>query len=236
MIKGIIGAIIGSAITGVITIICELVKTRHQDKKEKIKESTEIFSNRPELKIVDYKNYIDNPGRNINENCDVDIFISPIDRVTISDQYIEANYNLNYFNRDDWCCVIYTLKNVGKTDISNFDFMTTNKRTSCLFCSDYAIEFAKDGLLNYSYCFDEKIRVNETFTLKICYYKDKIATGMFSATVSIGMVDSFHRYWQQPLFAPYEKIYDSYKVDGQKYFTDIKTDDAEECFRKPYLW
>lgn len=236
MIEGIIGAIIGSAITGVITIICELVKTRYQDKKEKIKESTEIFSNRPELKIVDYKNYIDNPGRNINENCDVDIFISPIDRVTISDQYIEANYNLNYFNRDDWCCVIYTLKNVGKTDISNFDFMTTNKRTSCLFCSDYAIEFAKDGLLNYSYCFDEKIRVNETFTLKICYYKDKIATGMFSATVSIGMVDSFHRYWQQPLFAPYEKIYDSYKVDGQKYFTDIKTDDAEECFRKPYLW
>lgn len=235
MTEGIIGAIIGSAITGIISILCEIIRINHQNKKEKAKEQKEVFINRPELKTVDYVNSIDNPD-SINKICDIDVFIVPIDDVSIENGYLDVTYNLNYFEKKNWCCVIYTFKNVGKTDISSMDIMTVNKKNSCLFSSDEAFYYANHGLLNYSYCYDKKIRENETFTLKICYYKDKIATGLFSATMSIGMVDSFNHHWQQPLFAPSEKIYDSYSVDVKRYYADIKTDDAIECFKNPCLW
>lgn len=236
MTEGIIGAIIGSAITGIIAFLCEIIKIKHQDKKERAKEQKEIFINRPELKILDYVNNIDNPGASINKKCDIDVFIVPIDDVSIEDGYLDVKYNLDYFEKKNWCCVIYTFKNVGKTDISSIDIMTVFKEKSCLFASDKALYYANNGLLNYSYCYDKKIRENETFTLKICYYKDTIATGLFSATMSIGMIDSFNHYWQQPLFAPSEKIYDSYPVDAKRYYADIKTDDAIECFKNPCLW
>ena len=97
MTEGIIGAIIGSAITGIIAFLCEIIKIKHQDKKERAKEQKEIFINRPELKILDYVNNIDEPGASINKKCDIDVFIVPIDDVSIEDGYLDVKYNLDYF-------------------------------------------------------------------------------------------------------------------------------------------
>lgn len=236
MIEGIIGAIIGSAITGIITIICELVKTKHQDKKDNAAYQRDLLEKRPELKIVGYKNYLECAGLGIHQKTDADVFVAKFENAETFDNYVDVIYNLEHFDRKKWCCIIYTFVNAGKTDISNFDIMVNFKQTCCLFNSKSAKEFAKEKMLPYSCCIDKKVRVGESFSLKVCYYNDLIVSSMLSASMSIGMVDSNNHFWEQPLFAPDEKIYDSYPVDGRKYFTDIKTDDAEECFRKPYLW
>lgn len=195
-----------------------------------------MFEKRPELKIIDYQNYLDYIGLGIDQKTDADVFVAKLENVEVFDDYVDAIYNLEHFDRKKWCCVIYTFVNAGKTDISSLDIIVNFKQTSCLFNIENAKEFAKEKLLHYSCCIDKKVRVGESFSLKVCYYHNLIANSMFSASMSIGMVDSNDHFWEQPLFAPDEKIYDSYPIDRKKYSADIKSDVAEECFRKPYLW
>lgn len=54
---------------------------------------------------------------------------------------------------------------------------------------------------------------------------------MFSAPMSIGMIDDNGRYWTQPLFAPQNKVYDSRAVSAEEYIEQKRTETAEECFK-----
>ena len=73
-------------------------------------------------------------------------------------------------------------------------------------------------------------------SLKICYLEDVIMPGMVSAPMSIGMIDDNGRYWTQPLFAPQDKVYDCRSISVKEYREQLRTDTAEECFKKPWLW
>lgn len=139
-------------------------------------------------------------------------------------------------NTDEWCCVIYSFKNVGKTNISVLDIICNYKRDTCIFPCAEAMKYAERNLLNYSYCYDRKIRIGDTTTVKICYHKDAIITGIFSAILSVGMRDDNGKYWTQPLFAPQNKVYDSRPISPKDYTEELRYDIAEECFRKPWLW
>ena len=94
----------------------------------------------------------------------------------------------------------------------------------------------QDLMLNYSVLCDKKIRAGQTVTVKICYHEECVVSGIFSAIISIGLIDDNNHIWIQPLFAPEEKIYDSNLISAEEYRGYIKTEKAEECFRKPYLW
>lgn len=91
-------------------------------------------------------------------------------------------------------------------------------------------------MLNYSVCLDKKVRVGEVVTVKFCYHKDRIVSGMLSAIMSIGLEDCNGRHWMQPLFAPTEKIYDSRMVSYKDYISEVRVDAAIECFKNPMLW
>ncbi len=235
-----VSAIVGGLITFLFTLAIERRKEKREDKKEQLKENKEIYQNRPEMKIVDYKNHFETVGEGIKQKCDIDVFVVPIDDVTVSGEkrheIVDAHYDMNLFNEDKWCCVIYSFENVGKTNISNIDLTCHYKKDTCLFAHDNAIDMAEKKCLNYSYCYDRKIRVGERVTVKICYHNTKVVSGMFSAIMSIGMVDDNGHYWRQALFAPEDKVYDSRPVDPKTYLSDIRTKDAEECFIHPYLW
>ena len=91
-------------------------------------------------------------------------------------------------------------------------------------------------MLNYSVCYDKKIRPDETVTIKFCYHKERVIKGMVSSMMTIGMNDDNGRYWMQPLFAPTEKIYDSRMVTYKDYITEVRSNAAIECFKDPMLW
>ncbi|RGZ91571.1 hypothetical protein DW963_05320 [Eubacterium sp. AM46-8] len=92
------------------------------------------------------------------------------------------------------------------------------------------------GWLSYSTMFDRKIRVGESFTTKICYHKDCIVSGMMSSIMFMCLEDCNNRFWNQPLFAPNNKIYDSYEITYKEYKDEYLPDSAIECFKKPWLW
>lgn len=235
----IIGTIVSAIVSALIATLTTMAVERRKEKRRKIendkKEKKEIFENRPEYAIVDYKDYISRTGYGIKQECDLDVFLTRIIGIENNGR-IDAIYQKEVFNPDEWCCVIYILKNVGKTDISVSYIICHHKRTKVLLNSRFAKEFLNNRCLNYSESCDRKIRVGETLTIKLCYHKNHVIESFVDAILSVGMRDSNGHYWEQPLFIPFNKIYDSYRVSHAEFRSDILTDDAEECFQKPWLW
>jgi hypothetical protein len=149
---------------------------------------------------------------------------------------VRVHYNFEDFNSKDWCCVIYSFKNVGKTDISTTNIICNFQKDTCIFQTDAIGCYIGNNLLNYSECYDRKIRVGETLSVKLCYHKDRVVISAFSASMSIGMQDDCGHYWQQPLFAPTDRVYDSKQVTWKEYRADLLPDAAIDCFRNPWKW
>ena len=239
IIIAIISAVVGGIVTLLTTLLLDRRKEKREDRLEARKERKEIFQNRPEMKIVSHKDYLSRVGYGIKQQCDIELFVAKIDHVTTGKKkhdIVEAHYKEADLNSEEWCCVIYTFRNAGKTDISTLHIISHYQKDTCVFPSKYADQLAKGGALNYSYCHDTKIRVGDSITVKLCYHKDCVATGVISATMSIGMEDDNGRHWIQPLFAPLDKVYDSREISCKEYHEAIRTDNAEECFKRPWLW
>lgn len=240
IIIAIISAVAGGIVTLLTTLALERRKEKRKERLEAKKLQREAFQNRPEMQIVDFKDYIVRTGYGVKQKCDIELLVAHIENVTVEGKkkraIVYAHYKEEHLNPNEWCCVIYTFKNAGKTDISTMNIIWHFQQSSCIFPADEARPWAEGNLLNYSYCYDKKIRVGESVSLKICYHKDAIVPGMFSAPISIGMIDDNGRYWTQPLFAPQDKIYDSRKISPKDYIEQTRTNLAEECFKKPWLW
>lgn len=240
IIIAIISAVAGGIVTLLTTLALDKRKEKREDRLEAKKLQREAFQNRPEMQIVDFKDYIVRTGYGVKQKCDIELFVAHIETVTVEGKkkraIVHAHYKEEHLNPDEWCCVIYALKNSGKTDISTTDIIWHFQQSSCIFPATEARQWAEGNLLNYSYCYDKKIRVGESISLRICYHKDSVIPGMFSAPVSFGMIDDNGRYWTQPLFAPQNKIYDSRAISPKEYIEQTRTILAEECFKKPWLW
>ena len=240
IIIAIVSAVAGGVVTLLTTLALDKRKEKREDRLEAKKQQREVFQTRPEMQIADFKDYISRTGYGIKQKCDIELFVAHIEKTTVEGKkkraVVYAHYNEEHLDSSEWCCVMYTFKNAGKTDISSMDIIWHFQQSSCIFPAGEARQWADGNLLNYSYCYDKKIRAGETVTLKICYHKDAIIPGMFSATISIGMIDDNGRYWTQPLFAPQDKLYDSRAISPKEYIKQTRTDVAEECFKKPWLW
>ncbi len=240
IILAVISAVIGAIITLCTTLILERRKEKREDALQAKKLQSEAFQNRPEMQVIDFKDYISRTGYGVKQKADIELLVLPIQNVTIEGEkkraVVNAHYDETLLNADEWCCVIYTLRNTGKTDISNVDIVWNHQRSACLFPIHSARQYTEGQLLNYSYCYDKKTRVNESITLKVCYHKESIVGGTFSAAMSIGMIDDNGLHWTQPLFAPENKVYDSRLILPKEYMDRIRTDLAEKCFKDPLLW
>lgn len=240
IIIAIISAVAGGIVTLLTTLVLDKRKEKREDRLEAKKLQREAFQNRPEMQIVDFKDYIVRTGYGVKQKCDIELFVAHIETVTVEGKkkraIVHAHYKEEHLNPDEWCCVMYALKNSGKTDISTTDIIWHFQQSSCIFPASEARQWAEGNLLNYSYCYDKKIRVGESISLRICYHKDSVISGMFSAPVSFGMIDDNGRYWTQPLFAPQNKVYDSRAISPKEYIEQTRTILAEECFKKPWLW
>ena len=146
-----IESIINAIATGLVSLILEKRKEKRDDKKEQ----NRIFKERPELEIVEFKDYISRPGYGIKKNCDIDLFVAHMDSINLMSEG-SAIYHNEDAKQEEWCCVIYTLKNVGKTDISSLDIISMYKKDKCIFSSTAAKKFISEEVINYSICYDKK--------------------------------------------------------------------------------
>lgn len=227
----IVTGLMGALITALVSIYIARRKERKEDKDRIEREKKEIFENRPEYKIVEYKDYISRTGYGIKLHSDIDVFLTKIIDIKNNGR-IDAIYRKSDFNKSEWCCVIYTFENVGKTDIVATYLICNHKRTKVLLNSYTANMYLNECCLNYSVSCDKKIRCGERITIKLCYHKDHVIESCFDAILSLGIKDVNGNYWEQPLFVPFDKLYDSFRITFQEFRNDILTEDAEAWFRE----
>lgn len=237
-INEILVAIPSAIIGGFITLIFERRKERRQDKKELEAKKEELHRNRPELSIIEMKDYFSRPGVCItSQPCDLEAFIAPFKKVEIADGDVSAIYDESYLDKKSWACRIYVIKNVGKSAIYSLSLISNYKKDTCIFEVEALDKLTiEDGYINYYVSLDKRIAPDETFTLKLCYPKDKVVSGFMSAIFSFGLCDDNEHYWEQPFFAPGDKLYVSQMISYREYRDQILPDSAIECFKKPYLW
>lgn len=165
ILAAIINAAAGSVVTLITTLALNRRKEKREDRLEVKKQRREAFQNRPEMKIIDFKDYISRTGYGIKRKCDIELFVACIDHVTVEGKkrnaVVNAHYKVGQLNSNEWCCVIYTLENAGKTDISTMDIIWNFQKSSCIFPMDTARQWAERNFLNYSYCYDKKIRAEK---------------------------------------------------------------------------
>jgi len=236
LLVALISAVVGAIVSGIITFFLNKRKEIREDKKEKEIEKKRIYEERPELQIVEYKNYLDCPGHKLKKKCDINVFITKMNKVSVESDIVTAQYNKDFFNQEEWCCVIYCFKNVGKTDIKSVSPICTYKKNTMLCDVSNVQMILEHGLLSYSTMYDQKVRVGDSFTMRVCYHKNCVSAGMISALMVMGMEDCNNRFWEQPLFAPNNVIYDTHRVTRKEYKDDFLPDAAMECFRNPWLW
>ena len=236
LINAIISTITGAFAGGIVTLLLDKRKERREDKKEKQREKKKVYEKRPELKIVEYKEYLDRPGYKLKKDCDINLFVTKIEKVSVEDDIVTAHYNEKFFNEEEWCCVIYMFENVGKTDIRCVSPICIYQKGTMLCSVNEAQMILDHGLLNYSDLYDKKIRVGESFTMRVCYHKDCIVSGTISAIMVMSLEDCNNRFWEQSLFAPNDKIYEARRITYKEYKKNYLPDAAIECFKKPWLW
>lgn len=231
-------AVISALIGGFIKYLFDWKKERSKENKDLLAKQEERRKNRPEFLITNMKDSFNRPGTCINSQpCDMEIYVAGIKKVNIKDGSVLAEYDDSIFDKQSWVCRQYTLQNVGKTVVYGVDIISNYKKDTCIFNVKTVEErFIKSGILNYSELLDKRIAPNESFTLKLCYNKDKIIKGFMSAIFEIGMRDDNGTYWVQPFFAPEDKLYESREISYQEYRDRILPDKAIECFQNPYLW
>lgn len=236
LFNAIISTITGAIAGGAVNFLLEMRKERREDKKEKENEKKKIYEERPELQIVEYKEYLSRPGHKLKKECDIDVFMTKMEKVSVEDDIVTAHYNKDFFNEEEWCCVIYNFKNVGKTDIRCVSPICTYKKNTMLCNVLNAQMILEQGLLSYSTMYDRKICKGESFTMRVCYHKDCIFGGMISSIMVMGIEDCNNRFWEQPLFAPNDTIYETRRITHKEFRDEFLPDAAIECFKKPWLW
>jgi len=78
--------------------------------------------------------------------------------------------------------------------------------------------------------------VNEVIKIQVICVKGKIISGLFSAPLTLWMRDTNGRWWTQPLFFPYNKIYQSLETTGKEFKEYTDEDTILECFDGKKFW
>lgn len=191
---------------------------------------------RPELKIIGYRDCLTNP-KFFGAPGDMDVYVAPLKKVTFSEDKYFAHYKNECFDIKNRGFVEYTLKNVGSVDIRQISLVSNFKQTSCLFDVRNSLSDMHNGLLNYSEVLDCHVSSDDTIIVKIYYTNNMILSGMFSASLSLQLEDNNGCYWEQALFAPSNKLYESHMISYEEFKDNIKvSDDIIKCFKNPMLW
>lgn len=246
-----IGGIIGGLFTylGVLATIRSQEKTRlhmeEENKKQQIKEAKEkeeqlikqAIEERPRLECINYGEFKKLDVENLKK-YDLDVIITKIVSFKKDTNRYRFSYSDKVMDKKNWSHVEYEFRNIGHTEISHLFISTNFKKETALFSAKGEINRFHyiNELLNYSECLDKFIKPGEIIKVNISYLDNEILSGMHSAAVTLWLVDINGRYWQQPLFAPGNKIYDSNLTDRKTFRSEVFIDDALRCFDNPYLW
>ena len=237
ILASVLGGLVGGLFTflGVlITIFFERKKMKKEEERLQKEKEEEREKNRPRFEIIEHKE-IQKYKREDEDVCVLLCSIRNFENLG-RPSFI---YDEEIANEDKLVCAEYLLKNIGNTEIDHL-FVSTNlpKDTSLFNVLNGENKLCyKHKVLNYSVILDKSIKPQETIKVKICYVDNKIVeSNMGNPTISFWMIDTDNCWWEQPLFSPDNKLYNSKKTSIKEWRSYTDVDVAIKCFIDPMLW
>lgn len=234
------GSIIGGLISGGLTLFGVWLTIRYyrqKDEKERLererKEREARKMRMPNFEIIDYKTY---DHYNKNDECDLELYFDKPRDVRNENGVVNFYYPDDVLDEKKYCSYVYELKNVGKTEVVNFTVYTTSKHYTCLIPIKELKTIVDEKYVSYSDLSDNKLKIGDTIKIKIIYNKERVLGNMLSASLNIACQDIFDTYWCQPLFAPFEKVYDANEITAEQYWSRQGEQDAIDCFSGKAFW
>lgn len=223
----IIGIIVGWILNFISTLYFNKKDEKQRKKENELKEKQKQFENKPELIIENAMN---------KSNIDMEIFIGTFKIKYDEKRKYEIVYSKGIKNKNNHDYKDVVIKNIGKSDIECLDIISTNKRNVILYDYKSLENIVDNKSVWYSYCYDRKIRVDESVKIRIYFEKNKQPYTPLSSTLAFLFEDQNHNYWEQPFFYEKNNIYAPVAKSYKDFKQAVSADDAYDCFEKPWLW
>lgn len=191
-------------------------------------EEQEIWRTRPELEVVDVQR------QNVAELADgrpfdAEGFFARVESLEWRNGVPYATYRQDDFDAKNWRGVVFTLRNVGKTDIKQLCIANAEKREYSLFSSRWT--YPADKTLGLHYCFEieKPIRVGETITLALRCRQTSRLPGVYLFSV-VPIDQNRDRYWRQFLSTWEECATDSEEIFYDEYLDETNVERAAKLY------
>jgi len=212
-------------ISGVGVFFMFIVK-EYLKKKDKIKEEKIIqYRNKPEL-MAEINSEKRNPTIEL-------LFCEFTVEKNNLEQSIAFKYPDDLKIKNEYKFIEFKITNIGKSNISYLDIAVTHQKSNSLIDYQSVNLYVENGYINYSYCYDKKIRIDETILLKLYYLENQ-----FDSLDNLLFLfkDEYNNLWEQIFFFRKSNTYEPQKIDYKDYRALITTDTAFKCFENPWLW
>lgn len=226
----IIGVIVGGLISSLTSIYISSKERKEHKKEELIKEERRKFENKAELKIEKVLS-------KSNNKADIEVFIAPF-KIDYKDDF--KNYELSYpkeiKNKKMYKYKEFHIRNIGNADINELDICAIFKNHNILVDYNSIDTIVDNKSVNYNFCYDKKVLKNNNIILRVYYLDGYQVYHPISCTLAILYIDSFNNLYEQAFWYEKDNLYEPRKIDYKEYHSCISTDDAYDCFEKPWLW
>lgn len=215
-----LGSFLGGLLGGLFTLLGVYLTIRYYKKSDQSKLDLQIFSDRPDLKIVDVKN---------KKKPDLELILVPIKGVkSFNDNWVYLKYDDEYAKpKSELNYLDFYFENAGKTAISYISFISANQKYCSLFelYENSIKQRIEEGDPQFAVSLDKRVDPGDVIKIRI-YHGEKSYCNLISATISIAVCDTSDRVYAQAFFYPDSKIYSSRRYEGgyKQYTEDIKVD------------
>ena len=244
-INDIVSSVLGAFIGGLFTVLGVYITIRYEKNKEKRKEikdelqrqkekEEQIHKDKPRLEIIDYKKLCE---YSFHRDIDASLILCEIQDYKNKGR-AEFYYDKSITKPENWVCVEYVFRNTGNTEIDHIYFSTNLPKNTALFnVLNGENEICYENcFLNYTVILEKTIKPQETLSVKMNYVKEQVIAPYISAPITIWLIDVNGNWWEQPLFAPTNKIYNSTRTSHKSWKDNTSIETAIKCFDNPSLW
>lgn len=228
--NAIVASLITLAISTVIQIAFRYSDRRYSEKIDNKKEKRKQFENKAEFIIEN----------NIEDNETIpriNLIMSDFKvKVTEDKSDVDFYYSKDILNNKKYKHMLFYIKNIGNVDVNQLDICVTSQRNTMISSVEYMWIYVKNKTVNYSHCYDRRIRKGDVVLIDIAYLDDSRIFSSLSSELALLYRDSYNNLYEQPFFLEETNLYEPFKVTNKDYRLMTTDDVAIECFKGNMYW
>lgn len=197
-VSGLFGVVLGWCLN----MISDHIKYNRAKKAEEEKEQRERFKNKARFVMC---NKSDVHKEQVSQKISV-VLCSY--KIRMKNGYVEATYPKDLLDVDNLKYEHFCFKNVGKSDVYDFEFAVENPKYQAIFKRNYCTKYTKEGLISYGVLSDRMLRKGEIVRLTIYYLEQDPIINLLEASLLLFYRDELNNVCEQSIFPMQNNIYE----------------------------